>query len=90
LFCHLLPAAVNPLISLFGVSLGTLLSASLLVEVVMGWPGLGPLLLDAIMARDFAIVLAVVMLSTLFLVLGNLTADLLLYRFDPRIRAPRA
>jgi len=85
---HLLPAAMNPLISLAGLSLGTLLSGSLLVEVVMGWPGLGPLFLDAIMARDFAIVLAVVMCSTLFLVLGNLAADLLLYRFDPRIRAP--
>jgi peptide/nickel transport system permease protein len=55
----------------------------------MGWPGLGPLFLDAIMARDFAIVLAVVMLSTVLLVIGNLAADLLLYRFDPRIRAPR-
>jgi len=88
LFRHLLPAAMNPLISLFGFSLGTLLSASLLVEVVMGWPGLGPLFLNAIMARDFAIVLAVVMLSTFFLVLGNLAADLLLYRFDPRIRTP--
>ena len=90
MFRHILPAALNPLISLFGFSLGTLLSASLLVEVVMGWPGLGPLLLDAIMARDFAIVLAVVMLSTLFLVLGNLAADLLLYRLDPRIRTTRA
>jgi len=87
---HLLPAAMNPLISLAGLSLGTLLSGSLLVEVVMGWPGLGPLFLDAIMARDFAIVLAVVMLSTLFLVLGNLAADFLLYRFDPRIRTPRS
>lgn len=89
LFHHILRVALNPLISLLGFSLGTLLSASLLVEVVMGWPGLGPLFLDAIMARDFAIVLAVVMLSTLFLILGNLAADLLLYRFDPRIRAPR-
>ncbi len=86
LFRHLLPAALNPLISLVGFSLGTLLSASLLVEVVMGWPGLGPLFLEAIMARDSAIVLAVVMLSALFLLLGNLLADLLLYRFDPRIR----
>jgi peptide/nickel transport system permease protein len=86
LFRHILPAAMNPLVSLFGLSLGTLLSASLLVEVVMGWPGLGPLFLDAIMARDFALVLAVVMLSTTFLVAGNLVADLLLYRLDPRIR----
>jgi peptide/nickel transport system permease protein len=63
-----------------------LLSASLLIEVVMGWPGLGPLFLEAIMARDFALVLAVVMLSASFLVVGNLLADILLYRMDPRIR----
>jgi peptide/nickel transport system permease protein len=86
LFRHLLPAAVQPLIALFGLSLGTLLSASLLVEVVMGWPGLGPFFLEAVTARDFAVVLAVVMLSTAMLVLGNLAADLLLYRADPRIR----
>jgi peptide/nickel transport system permease protein len=86
LFRHLLPAAMNPLISLFGFSLGTLLSASLLVEVVMGWPGLGPLFLEAIVARDFALVLAVVMFSATFLVAANLLADLLLYRLDPRIR----
>ncbi len=87
LFRHILPAAANPLISLFGFSLGTLLSAGLLVEVVMGWPGVGPFFLEAIQARDFAIVLAVVVLSTCFLLLGNLVADLLLYRLDPRIRS---
>jgi len=86
LFRHLLPAAVNSLIPLAGLSLGTLLSASLLVEIVMGWPGLGPLFLDAVMARDGAVVLAVVMLSAVFLVVGNLLADLLLYAADPRIR----
>ncbi len=83
---HILPAALNPLISLFGFSLGTLLSASLLVEVIVGWPGLGPLFLDAIFARDYALVLGVVLVSTTFLIAGNLVADLLLYRADPRIR----
>ena len=87
LFRHILPAALNPLISLFGFSLGTLLSASLLVEVLVGWPGLGPLFLDAIFARDFAIVLGVVMVSAATLIAGNLAADLLLYHADPRIRA---
>lgn len=86
LYRHLMPAAMNPLISLLGFSLGTLLSASLLIEVVMGWPGLGPLFLEAIMTRDFGVVLGVVMMSTTFLVAGNLVADLLLYRADPRIR----
>jgi peptide/nickel transport system permease protein len=86
LFRHLLPAAVNPLVSLFGLTVGTLLSASLLVEVVMGWPGIGPLLVEAIMARDIAVVLGVILLSAAFLVTGNLVSDLLLYRLDPRIR----
>ncbi len=86
LFHHLLPAALNPLISLFGYSIGTLLSAGLLVEVLVGWPGIGPLFLDAIMARDFPLVLGVVMSSATLLVTGNLIADILLYRADPRIR----
>jgi len=86
LFRHALPACVNPLISLFSLSLASLLSASLLIEVVMSWPGLGPLLLEAILARDVYVVIGVVMLSTLALVCGCLLGDLLLYAADPRIR----
>jgi peptide/nickel transport system permease protein len=86
LFHHILPAAANPLLALFGFSLGTMLSAGLLVEVILSWPGLGPFFLEAVLSRDFGVVLAVVLLSTTFLVLGNLFADVLLYRLDPRIR----
>jgi peptide/nickel transport system permease protein len=87
LFCHALPAAANPLVSLFGLSLASLLSGSLLIEVIMSWPGLGPLLLEAILARDLHLVIGPVMLSTLLLLAGNLLADVLLYVADPRIRA---
>jgi peptide/nickel transport system permease protein len=87
LLWHALPAAANPLISLFGLSVAGLLSTSLLVEVVMSWPGLGPLLLEAILARDFYLVLGPVLASTLLLVGGNLLADALLLAADPRIRA---
>jgi peptide/nickel transport system permease protein len=86
LLWHALPAAANPLISLFGLSLAGLLSTSLLVEVVMSWPGLGPLLLEAILARDFHLVLGPVLASTLLLLGGNLLADALLLAADPRIR----
>jgi len=86
LFRYALPAAANPLISLFGFSVGALLSTSLLVEVVMSWPGLGPLLLEAILARDLYLVIGAVMFSTVFLLAGNLLADVLLYANDPRIR----
>jgi len=86
LYRYALPAAANPLISLFGFSIGTLLSGSLLIEVVMSWPGLGPFLLEAILARDLYVVIGGVLLSTLFLVGGNFLADLLLFWVDPRIR----
>jgi peptide/nickel transport system permease protein len=87
LYGYALPAAANPLISLFGFSLGALLSGSLVVEVVMSWPGLGPLLLEAILGRDLYLVIGGVLLSTLFLAAGNFIGDLLLYWADPRIRA---
>lgn len=84
---HAFPVAANALISFLGFSIGALLSMSLLVEVVLSWPGLGPLVLEAILARDTHVVMAVVLLSSVFLVAGNLLADTLLYCSDPRIRA---
>jgi len=90
LFRHVLPLAANPAISLFGFSLAGLLGGSLLVEVVTGWPGLGPLILDATLARDLYVVIGAVMLSALFMIGGNVVADLLLLACDPRIRAGEA
>ena len=66
--------------------LATLLSVSLLVEVVMGWPGLGPLFLDAILARDIYLVVGAVVMSTAFLAAGSFLADGLLLAADPRVR----
>jgi peptide/nickel transport system permease protein len=86
LFRYALPAGANPLISLFGLSLAGLLSGSLLVEVITGWPGLGPLLLEASISRDLYVVIGVVMSSTVFMILGNLLADALLVAVDPRVR----
>jgi peptide/nickel transport system permease protein len=86
-FRYILPMAANPLVSLGGLSVAALLSASLLVEVVMSWPGLGPLLVEALLARDVHVVLGASMLATLFLLAGNLLADVTLFAIDPRIRA---
>jgi peptide/nickel transport system permease protein len=83
---YALPVAASPLISLFGFSVATMLSASLLVEVILSWPGLGPLLVDAILAKDVYVVIGAVMLSSVFLVAGNLFADLLIFAADPRVR----
>lgn len=86
---HVLPLASSPLISLLGLSIAALLSGSLLVEWIMSWPGLGPLLLEAIFARDVYVVIGAVMLSTALLVIGNFLADILLVANDPRLREAR-
>ena len=90
LFRHALRTAANPLISLFGLSLAGLLSGSLVIESIMSWPGLGPLLLDAVANRDLHVVVAAVSCATVLLVAGNLVADGLLYLADPRVRPERA
>jgi peptide/nickel transport system permease protein len=87
LFRHVLPIAANPAISLFGFSLAALLSGSLLVEVITGWPGLGPLILEATLSRDLFVVLGGAMLSAVLMIGGNFVADLMLLASDPRIRA---
>lgn len=84
---HLLRPAANPLIAVASLSVASLLSGSFIVEVVMGWPGLGPLLLDAIRARDLHVVIGGVMCSAALVVAGRLVGDIALYLNDPRITA---
>ncbi len=83
---HALRNALNPLITLFGYTLGTLLSGSLVAEIVFSWPGLGRLTYEAILSRDQYLVVGSVLMAAVVLVLGNLIADLLLAAADPRIR----
>ncbi len=83
---HAVRNAINPLITLFGYTLGTLLSGAFLVEVVMSWPGLGRITIDALVTRDLYLIMGSVMMASTLLILGNLVADILLAVTDPRIR----
>jgi peptide/nickel transport system permease protein len=83
---HILPVAANALLSLGGLSFGTLLSASLVIEVLFAWPGIGPLFLDAVSARDPYVILAGVLCFACMLISGNLLADLALHYRDARLR----
>jgi peptide/nickel transport system permease protein len=83
---HALRLAAAPLAALGGLSLGTLLSASLLVEALVGWPGLGALLLEAVTARDEYVIVGATLVSTAFLVCGNAIGDAVFYITDPRAR----
>ncbi len=83
---HGLRNALNPLITLFGYTLGSVLSGSLVAEIIFSWPGLGRVTYEAILARDQYLVVGSVLMAAVMLVLGNLVADLLLVAADPRIR----
>lgn len=86
LWVHALRNAATPLVQLLGLSLPSLLSGALVVEVVFSWPGLGRLTFDSILARDYPVVMAATALTGVLVVLGNLLSDLLHAVVDPRVR----
>lgn len=86
MFLHVLRNAINPLISAFGFAFSSLLSGALMVEIVMGYPGIGRLTYDALLKQDSYVVVASVTMGSIMLVLGNMVADILLAKNDPRIR----
>ncbi len=83
---HALRNALNPMITLFGFAFSDLLSGAFLVENVMAWPGLGRTTIEAYTSKDLFTVAAAVMLASVMLIVGNLTADIMLSLNDPRIR----
>ncbi len=85
-FKHALRNAVNPMITLLGFEFAGLLSGAALTEYVFQYPGLGRLILEAVMKSDINLVMASLMMGAIMLILGNLIADLLLIFTDPRIR----
>lgn len=82
---HALRNAINPLITILGFEFASLLSGSALVEKVLSYPGLGQLMLDAVLDLDINLVMASLMIGTIMLIIGNLLADILLKFVDPRI-----
>lgn len=83
---HASRAALNPVITVFGFSLGSLLSGSVIVETVLGWPGVGQLSVVAVRARDVPLLMGIVLAASLAVLVGNLVADVLLRLNDPRVR----
>ena len=83
---HAVRNAINPLVTLFGFELGGLLSGAAFVENVLGYPGLGRLILEAVLKKDVFVVMGSLLLGSVLLILGNLAADILLAVVDPRIR----
>jgi ABC-type dipeptide/oligopeptide/nickel transport system permease component len=84
---HGLRNAMLPIITLVALSLGFIIGGSITVEYVFSYPGLGLLTVEAIDKRDFPLLQAIFLLLTLSVIFFNLVADLLYFRFDPRVTA---
>ena len=86
IFRHALRVTLNPLITIFGYSLGALMSGSVIVEAILGWNGLGMLSVTAVRSRDVPLLMGVLLITSIAVFIGNLVADLLLHWNDPRLR----
>ncbi|MBD2628114.1 ABC transporter permease [Trichormus variabilis] len=86
IYVHALRNAINPLITLLGFELASLLSGAFITENFFNWPGLGKLTLQAVLAKDQYLVMASLVMSAVLLIIGNLIADLMLKAADPRIK----
>ena len=83
---HVLPNSLIAMVTFVGVSAGVLLSGTVIVESVFAIPGIGSLLVQAILARDFAVIQALTLVFGVFVIVANLLTDLAYAAFDPRVR----
>jgi peptide/nickel transport system permease protein len=83
---HALRNALVPVVTVVGIQVGSLLGGTVVVERIFSWPGLGTLIVDAILQRDYPLVQAGVMFLALFFVLANLLVDVLYLYLNPRLR----
>jgi peptide/nickel transport system permease protein len=84
---HAWRLSLEPVLAVYGVMIGALISGSFVVEYVMTWPGLGRLMYDALVSRDANLVAACAATGTAFLAAGILAADIALAAVDPRLEA---
>lgn len=87
---HVLRNALVPVVTLLGLSLPALFSGAVFVEAVFAWPGVGGVLVGAVQARDYPVILAATAVSAILVVAGNALADVLVAWVDPRARHPTA
>jgi len=83
---HALKNAMIPIITVVGLQFGLLLGGAVLTETVFAWPGLGRLIVDSILARDYPVIQGTILIFGLLYIMVNLVVDLIYALVDPRIR----
>lgn len=86
IYKHALKNAINPLITIFGFELASLLSGAALTETILAYPGIGALTLEAARKLDLNLTMATLIIGATMLIAGNLIADVMLKFADPRIK----
>ena len=86
IFKHGLKNALLPVITVIGLDIGWFVGGAVVVETVFSWPGIGKLVVDSITRDDFPVVQGCILVLAMFVVLGNLIADVLYAVVDPRVR----
>lgn len=86
IFVHALRNAMLPVITVIGDQAAALLNGAVVIETIFGFPGIGKLMIDSILQRDFNVVLAAIMVTAVAIFLMNLLIDLAYSALDPRIR----
>jgi peptide/nickel transport system permease protein len=86
IYKHALRNALLPIVTIFGLSLPGLISGSVIVETIFAWPGMGRLAFQAVLARDYPLIMGTSTFSVFLLLFGNLLADILYGIVDPRIK----
>jgi len=84
---HILRNAILPIITLAGIQAGQLVGGAVLTETVFGWPGIGRLAFDALVQRDYQVLLGVFLVTSIMVVVFNIITDLVYRMVDPRIGA---
>lgn len=83
---HVLPNAMNPVVSFLGLQMGRLMGGSIITETIFAWPGIGTLMVKSIFQRDVPVVIAAVFVVSIAIILANLLVDIVQSLIDPRIR----
>jgi len=83
---HAVRNAINPLVTMAGLSLPDLINGTIIVSIVLNLPAIGRLLYDSLLAQDQYVAMTLLLMTSLVLMVGNLIADVALAWVDPRIR----
>ena len=86
LYGHALANALLPFVTMFGLLVPALIGGSVIIETIFAWPGVGRLSYEAVLTRDYPVVIAIGFLASVLTLVGTLISDLLYMVVDPRIR----